>query len=81
MAEVLVLDARIRDWVLLPIALVMFLVAILRNNISILLHSERKPELQALQERYNNAINSENLTPPLFFFYSHLFLLLLLLLL
>jgi NADH:ubiquinone oxidoreductase subunit 3 (subunit A) len=52
MTEDLVLDSRIRDWVLLPIALVMFLIAILRNNISLLLHSERKPELQKVQERY-----------------------------
>jgi hypothetical protein len=52
MTDDLVLDSRIRDWVLLPIALVMFLIAILRNNISLLLHSERKPELQKVQERY-----------------------------
>ncbi|ELR17292.1 Transmembrane protein, putative [Acanthamoeba castellanii str. Neff] len=51
MTDDLVLDSRIRDWVLLPIALVMFLIAILRNNISLLLHSERKPELQKVQER------------------------------
>ena len=39
MTEDLVLDPNILYWVLVPIAYVMFLVAILRNNIALLLQS------------------------------------------
>lgn len=48
--SVLVLDTHIRDWVLLPIVIVMFMVAIFRHNITKLLRSDRKTELKALKE-------------------------------
>jgi len=48
----ILLDEKIRDWVLLPIVLVVFLVAIVRQNVSLLLQADRKPELKKIQERY-----------------------------
>eukprot|EP00899_Mesostigma_viride_P000991 jgi/Mesvir1/10893/Mv11172-RA.1 len=36
------LDEQIRNWVLIPIPLVVFLVGVLRNNLAKLMHSERK---------------------------------------
>jgi len=47
----ILLDDKIRDWVLLPIVLVVFLVAIVRQNVSLLIQGERKPELKKIQER------------------------------
>lgn len=46
--ELPVLDERIRDWVLLPICLVMFLQGILRQNISILLKEDRKSSFESI---------------------------------
>jgi len=46
----LVLDENIRNWVLVPITLVMFLVAILRHNIAIYFQSEHKTDLKKIQE-------------------------------
>jgi hypothetical protein len=49
----LVLDPKIRDWVLVPIMLVMFLVSILRHNITKLMRGEgKKGDLKNIKERY-----------------------------
>jgi len=45
------LDNKIRDCVLLPIVVVVFLVAIVRQNVSVLLQGDRKPDLKKIQER------------------------------
>lgn len=50
--ELLVLDPRIRDWVLLPLVAVMFLVAIFRHYVTKLLRSERKPDMRAIRDGY-----------------------------
>ena len=47
----LVLDQKIRDWVLLPILFVMLVSSILRHHISKLMHSDRKPELKVLRDK------------------------------
>jgi len=49
MAELL-LDSNIRVWVFLPIVVITFLVGILRHYVSILLASQKKVELQQLQD-------------------------------
>jgi len=47
-----VLDTKIRDWVLIPIALVIFMVSILRHNIvSIFIGADRPAERKKIQER------------------------------
>lgn len=46
----LVVDSQIRGWVFLPIVVITFLVGILRHYISILLSSQKKIELQQLQD-------------------------------
>eukprot|EP00126_Sphaerothecum_destruens_P002840 Sdes_comp16248_c0_seq1m5548 len=46
MSSDLILDTDIRDWVLVPIVVVMFLVGILRNNMRILLRSDKNPNKQ-----------------------------------
>ena len=38
------LDPAIRDWVLIPIVLIMFLMGILRNNITKMLRKEVTPD-------------------------------------
>ncbi|KAE8214341.1 hypothetical protein CF327_g2247 [Tilletia walkeri] len=50
--QTLVLDSAIRDWVLLPITLVMILVGILRHNVTMLIDSPpKKISKQALREQ------------------------------
>lgn len=44
------LDPRIRDWVLLPIFVVMFLQGVLRHYVQVLLTDEKKPDMRALQK-------------------------------
>jgi hypothetical protein len=39
----LVLDPNIRDWVFLPLIVIMFLIGILRSNVTLLLKSDPKP--------------------------------------
>jgi len=46
----LVLDTQIRDWVLLPIVVVVFLSSFLRYYISILIRSEKKKDLKATKD-------------------------------
>jgi len=50
MEDLLILDSAIRDWVLIPIVAVMFIVAILRNNITKLMQTEKKSDLKAIQQ-------------------------------
>jgi len=45
-----VLDSSIRDWVLIPIVAVMFIVTILRTNITKLMQTGKKSELKAIQQ-------------------------------
>eukprot|EP01095_Lingulamoeba_sp_RSL-Kostka_P011035 TRINITY_DN409_c0_g1_i1.p1 TRINITY_DN409_c0_g1~~TRINITY_DN409_c0_g1_i1.p1 ORF type:complete len:245 (+),score=62.30 TRINITY_DN409_c0_g1_i1:117-851(+) len=49
--SLLVLDDAILNWVLIPIVIVVFLVSILRTNISKLVTSERVPELKTIKEK------------------------------
>ena len=49
MAE-LVLDPDIRVWVFLPIVVITFLVGIVRHYVSILLATQKRAELQQLQD-------------------------------
>jgi len=46
----LVLDTQIRDWVLIPIVVVMFMVSVLRHNITKLMRTERKTDMRAIKE-------------------------------
>ncbi|XP_022911316.1 ER membrane protein complex subunit 3 [Onthophagus taurus] len=46
----LIVDSNIRGWVFLPIVVITFLVGILRHYISILLSSQKKVEMQQLQD-------------------------------
>jgi hypothetical protein len=50
MEEELLLDARIRDWVLLPIVLVMFLVGLLRHYATVVMKTEIKSEETAVRQ-------------------------------
>lgn len=47
----LVVDPQIRGWVFLPIVVITFLVGIVRHYVSILLTSQKKVEVQQLQDR------------------------------
>ena len=42
----LVLDPAIRDWVLVPIVIIMFLMGLLRNNVMKLIKRETAPNLK-----------------------------------
>eukprot|EP00026_Physarum_polycephalum_P015503 Phypoly_transcript_16203.p1 GENE.Phypoly_transcript_16203~~Phypoly_transcript_16203.p1 ORF type:complete len:285 (+),score=75.31 Phypoly_transcript_16203:80-856(+) len=50
MEDLLVLDSAIRNWVLVPIVAVMFIVAILRSNITRLMQEDKKSDLKAIQQ-------------------------------
>ena len=47
----ILLDPEIRDWVLIPIMLVMFLVGILRDNIQTLLTSNKNQDEKTVREK------------------------------
>jgi len=49
-ANNIVLDPMIRDWVFVPIVLVMFLQGVLRQYIAVLLNEEKKPVLSMIQK-------------------------------
>lgn len=53
MEDILVLDSAIRNWVLIPIVAVMFVVAILRSNITMLMQEDKKTDLKSIQQRYD----------------------------
>merc|ERR1719158_2521840 len=46
----LLLDSQIRIWVFLPIVVITFLVGIVRHYVSVLLHTQKKVELQQVQD-------------------------------
>lgn len=48
----LVLDSEIRDWVFIPIVVVMFFVGILRTNIAVLLQAKKKPKVEDIIDSY-----------------------------
>ena len=47
------LDPAIRDWVLIPIMLIMFLMGILRNNVTKMLRKDTKPDLAQVKNNNN----------------------------
>jgi hypothetical protein len=52
-SQSLFLDPALRDWVLLPIFVVMIMVGILRHYATLLLQSPPKPEgLKSIREQY-----------------------------
>lgn len=46
----ILLDSRIRDWVFFPILLMMFLFGVIRYYVSILLKSDKKPDLVKMRQ-------------------------------
>lgn len=54
----LLLDPNIRGWVFLPIVVITFLVGIVRHYIAMLLSSQKKVELQQLQDRYKYLLST-----------------------
>ncbi|RRT80331.1 hypothetical protein BHE74_00004726 [Ensete ventricosum] len=50
MAEDLVLDTAIRDWVLVPLSVVMVLIGVLRYFVSKLMRSHQAPDLKVVKE-------------------------------
>jgi ER membrane protein complex subunit 3 len=46
------LDPAIRDWVLIPIMIVMVLIGVLRHYITLLMQSPAKANLKAVREAY-----------------------------
>ncbi|ERN18310.1 hypothetical protein AMTR_s00055p00182870 [Amborella trichopoda] len=68
MAEDLVLDSAIRDWVLIPLSLVMVLIGILRHFVTKLMRSSQPPDIKILKEnqvvmRARNLRTCANLIP------------------
>ena len=55
MASELMLDPAIRDWVLIPIVIVMYLMGILRNNVSKVLRKDVPPDTALIKN--NNLLN------------------------
>jgi len=56
MAEDLVLDTAIRDWVLIPLSVVMVLIGVLRYFVSKLMHSSQTPDAKIVKEGYALAL-------------------------
>jgi uncharacterized membrane protein YqhA len=50
MAEDLVLDTAIRDWVLIPLSVVMVLIGVLRHFVSKLMRSNQVPDAKIVKE-------------------------------
>lgn len=48
----LVLDTQIRDWVFIPIVVVMFFVGILRTNIGVLTQTKKKAKVEDVIDGY-----------------------------
>ena len=60
----LVLDPAIRDWVLVPIVIIMFLMGLLRNNVMKLIKRETAPNLkQVTTAKTHNKTASLSLAP------------------
>ncbi|OVA09245.1 Protein of unknown function DUF106 [Macleaya cordata] len=69
MAEDLVLDTAIRDWVLIPLSVVMVLIGILRYFVSKLMRSSQLPDAKMVKEgqvviRARNLRAAANFIPP-----------------
>ncbi|KAL8128884.1 hypothetical protein V2J09_018039 [Rumex salicifolius] len=69
MAEDLVLDTAIRDWVLIPLSIVMVLIGILRYFVSKLMQSYQSPDPKIVREgqlviRARNLKAAANFIPP-----------------
>jgi hypothetical protein len=69
MAEDLVLDTAIRDWVLIPLSVVMVLIGVLRYFVSKLMRSTQTPDAKIIKEgqviiRARNLRASANFIPP-----------------
>lgn len=56
MAEDLVLDTAIRDWVLIPLSVVMVLIGVLRYFVSKLMNSFQLPDLKIVKEGFVHAL-------------------------
>ena len=73
MAELL-LDSDIRIWVFLPIIMITFLVGVLRHYLSTIISSQKKVELQQVQDRYHHShlllVNLIQLVFLSFFFFQ-----------
>jgi hypothetical protein len=50
MNQDLVLDSGIRDWVLIPIMVIMILIGVLRHYVTLLMSKPKKPTLKAIRE-------------------------------
>nr|CAD1831234.1 unnamed protein product [Ananas comosus var. bracteatus] len=61
MAEDLVLDTAIRDWVLVPLSVVMVLIGILRYFVSKLMRSTQLPDAKVVKEGRQVIIRARNL--------------------
>lgn len=46
----LVLDSSIRDWVLIPIMIIMVLIGILRHHVAFLMSTQRKLNTKSIRE-------------------------------
>ncbi|KAF2288852.1 hypothetical protein GH714_018154 [Hevea brasiliensis] len=69
MAEDLVLDTAIRDWVLIPLSVVMVLIGVLRYFVSKLMRSYQVPDAKIVKEgqvivRARNLRSGANFIPP-----------------
>ena len=60
-AHEIILDPAIRNWVLLPIFLVMFLQGVLRQYVSVLLKDDKKTQLDAISKKLDTARTSQQL--------------------
>lgn len=52
MAEELVLDTAIRDWVLIPLSVVMVLIGVLRYFVSKLMRTTQLPDAKVIKEGF-----------------------------
>jgi ER membrane protein complex subunit 3 len=52
MADDLVLDTAIKNWVLVPLSVVMVLIGVLRYFVSKLIRSSQNPDTKAIKEGY-----------------------------
>lgn len=68
MADDLVLDTAIRDWVLIPLSVVMVLIGVLRYFVSKLMRSDQVPDVKIVKEGYT----SLNARVVFFFFFGGL---------
>lgn len=59
-AHEIILDPAIRNWVLLPIFLVMFLQGVLRQYVSVLLKDDKKTQLDAISKKSATAAVSSS---------------------